>query len=120
VNFFSESNETNNTHQDHFGCTDGNRMKENRVHAHRDHLPPDHGTHTTVRDYPIRSEIAFEFTHTCGRYQLRGKLTLPVFLPGGEFDAGIRAHPEFAQLAGDKQLRKVIAVFGKIIKLVVG
>jgi leucyl-tRNA synthetase len=52
--------------------------------------------------------------------KLRGKLTLPVRLQGAELDAAIRAHPEFAQMVGDKQLRKLIAVPGKIINLVIG
>ncbi|MBA3687133.1 MAG: class I tRNA ligase family protein, partial [Planctomycetes bacterium] len=52
--------------------------------------------------------------------KLRGKITLPRSLTGAALDDAVRAHATIREIVGDKQLRKLIVVPGKIVNLVVG
>jgi leucyl-tRNA synthetase len=52
--------------------------------------------------------------------KMRGKIALPRTLAGAELDAAVRAHGEFQAIVGDKPIRKLIVVPGKIVNVVVG
>jgi len=60
-------------------------------------------------DYPVQANG-----------KLRGKITLPRALVGAALEAVVREHPVIREIVGDKQLKKLIVVPGKIINLVVG
>jgi leucyl-tRNA synthetase len=51
--------------------------------------------------------------------KLRGRLNLPNGLPQSEYEERVRAHPEFAAWIGDKSVRKVIVIPGKLVNIVV-
>jgi leucyl-tRNA synthetase len=52
--------------------------------------------------------------------KMKGKLTISATLPAGEYEATVRQHPDFEKWLGGKALKKVIAVPGKLVNLVVG
>jgi leucyl-tRNA synthetase len=52
--------------------------------------------------------------------KMRGKIALPRALAGAELEAAVRAHPDFRAVVGDKPIRKLIVVPGKIVNVVVG
>jgi leucyl-tRNA synthetase len=52
--------------------------------------------------------------------KLRGKLVLPRSLLGAALEEAVRNHATIREIVGDKQLRKLIVVPGKIINLVIG
>jgi leucyl-tRNA synthetase len=52
--------------------------------------------------------------------KMRGKIALPRTLAGAELEAAVRAHGEFQAIVGDKPIRKLIVVPGKIVNVVVG
>ncbi|MDX6767193.1 MAG: leucine--tRNA ligase [Candidatus Methylacidiphilales bacterium] len=52
--------------------------------------------------------------------KLRGRLTVPTALPQGEYEAKVRAHPDFNAWLDGKIVRKVIVVPGKLVNMVVG
>jgi len=52
--------------------------------------------------------------------KLRGRITLPRHLVGVDLDAAIRAHAEVLAIVGAGTIRKLIAIHGKIINIVVG
>jgi len=50
--------------------------------------------------------------------KLRGKIVLPRSLTGAALDDAVRAHPDIREIIGDKTIRKLVVVAGKIINLV--
>ena len=52
--------------------------------------------------------------------KLRGKIVLPRSLTGSALEDAVRAHPAIREAVGDKHLKKLIVVPGKIINLVIG